>query len=569
MTTTAQSKIRKIIASIALVLSVAASASAFPIVSNLGHFALADTNGTKTVVGRFNTLHLVFEGNQQIFHTSSTDGVNWSAPQQLSIGPSATTPTIAVNAVGDLAVAYISDPSFNGEGELFYTYKRFLSPWSAPVRVYNTLASAPTMVGYGRDVHLAWVDLDIFYTSFQLDFPPQVQLSSSDVEQVAAYSFCCGQVNSMPSIAVARRDKCNRQTPIVRVGYFKYESTPGQTTIEANLSDRDPGGWLPLTTIYSGGGWSTVPQGTFPISSSLAANRRTGDFYFASSFMADSVNTSELVRVDKAGSFNVTNVAPGALALMHVAAAQSSCSDGLRLASSEFQVGGPNGSYGLTRLRTGQWTPGTGSPSWASTSSVGTSGRDPQAVYWSRCAASTAHRVGIAYDRYVTQGTSDLESDYSSSGGCSPGLLCLDPRQLCFETVINIASTLRIAGGGFGNPGEVGEVAIEVKNDAVEPFKDLVTLDVELPAGVELLETEGEDWHCEAAEGRQMCFSRLEVLEPGTSSELLLTLKSTGESPGEDCGKETPCDQLCVLAEPEEDDNPEDNRACLSLGSAK
>ncbi len=572
--TPAARTIRGLAVLIILGLALSAPAPGNTIRSGVSPAALSEPHANKAVVGRSNTPHLVFVDNQQVFHTyhtSTPQGGFWSLPQQISTGPSAISPAIAVNALGDLAVVYVNDPDVNGMGELFYTYKRLQSSWSAPVRIYASVASEPTIAGYGRDVHLAWVDLSVYYASFQLDFPPTTPLAPSALEEVASYT-CCNETNSGPSIAVARRDRCDRQPPIVRVSYFSVEQVSiDDATVRAELVDRQAFNSWPSVYLDSRTG---PDEANVPISSSLAANRRTAEFYFTYSFMGTDPITSggtlvnRLARVDRTGLSNVDDpfntTSP---LLVRVAAAQSSCSHGVRVAWAEVRPGPVF--YWPTQLLTDQWPPGISTPAWGLPSLLGSDARDPQPVYWNRCVAGTTRRIRAIHEALDPGGLYKLKDDYWSSTGCSPASFCLDPGQLCLDTVINVASHLRIAGGGFGLPGEVGEVAIEVENDATEPFEDLVTLDVELPAGVELVGIEGEEWLCDATEGRLACFSRLEVFEPGVTSELLLALKSTGESPGDGCSKETPCDQLCVLAEPEEDDNPEDNRACLLLGSVK
>jgi hypothetical protein len=331
-------------------------------VSQVSAFSLRDTNGQKIVAGP-GGLHVVFVSGSAVKYLTSTNGSTWSAPVGVAtVAINASRPTIAV-AGNTIGVAYVKS------NYVYYTYKLTTGNWSAPFQIWS--GDSVAMVGYGSTMHLAVGGFEVKYFSFPANSP-------SAAWWPVGGSLVCGSTTIYtPAIAVMRTSASNSSTR-VRVAYFKRslpDSTCPNLPITFGLWLYEKLGTGAFVALISGGGQTTgTPHG---VSTSLAANNGTGEFYLAASYVDNGAST--FVRYQ-----DVWNNGPWQSAqilatqgLIDIAAA--SCGK-FRIAVSDIVAG--NGMYGPTWYRSGQWL-GV-NPTWTEPQGVQVTalGRDPQALFW-------------------------------------------------------------------------------------------------------------------------------------------------------------------------------------------
>lgn len=109
--------------------------------------SIAHGNANKIVIGRFNTLHVVYETQGRVRYSTSADGVAWSAPSDVSpSGTVARHPALAVDGAGKVGVVWVANPGANGVGNLYYSHKvgtTWISTW------LNAAGAEPAIIASG------------------------------------------------------------------------------------------------------------------------------------------------------------------------------------------------------------------------------------------------------------------------------------------------------------------------------------------------------------------------------------------------------------------------------------
>jgi len=336
-------------------------------VSQVTSAALRDTNGQK-IIQTPSGLHAVFVSGSAVKYLKSTDGITWSAPTGLAtVAASGSHPAIAI-AGNTIGVAYVKN------GDVYYVYKTNSGSWSTPVQVW----AGPylSMVGYGSMMHLTTGGFEIHYFSFPPTSPP----SGGAGLQIVSGSLLCGTtLNYMPAIAVMPMSASN-PTPRVRVAFI-HSFTPDLNCPNVprafDLEVYEKQGASGFVSLPIGIGLGPFTGSPYGVSTSIAANIATGEFYLAASYVNNGAET--LILYQDAwhnGQWRSAQIL-STQGLIDIAAA--SCGK-FRIAVSDIVSG--NGTYGPTWYRSGQWA-GV-NPTWAEPQKiqVTTMGRDPQAFFW-------------------------------------------------------------------------------------------------------------------------------------------------------------------------------------------
>jgi hypothetical protein len=332
-------------------------------ISQVTSVALRDTNGQK-IIKTPSGLHAVFVSGSDVKYLTSTDGITWSAPVALrTVATGASRPAIAV-AGNTIGVAYVQGI------DIYYRYKLSNGNWSPAVQI----GAGPdvAMVGYGSTMHLTFGGFEVLYLSFPATSP------SGNGWQIVSGSPLCGNTDIyMPAIAVMPMSASN-STARVRIAFFRRwtpDFTCPNSPTQFGLELYEKQGTNGFASLISGFGQTTgYPYG---ISTSLAANISTGEFYLAASYVDNgSATFIKYQDVWNNGPWRNAQILP-TRGLIDIAAA--SCGK-FRIAVSDIVSG--NGTYGPTWYRTGQWS-GV-NPTWAEPQKVQVTalGRDPQAFFW-------------------------------------------------------------------------------------------------------------------------------------------------------------------------------------------
>ena len=404
------------------------------------NLALSATNGNKIVVAPNNSLHSVYAENGQIKYTASADGTKWTFPLVISLGSGTTNPTIAVaskNGKVIVGVAYV-----DGVAKApFYTYTVMGSGfWIQPVLVAGDsglAATEPSMVGYGENMHLAWngSGVTLHYAGFAADATANPILPVSEDVRVLFLGLGPGYSFALPSIAVSKTSASDN-TPLVRIAYWQYCNNYGTSFppfINVEVATRPAGQeiewpWKSVMSygVYLDGSASFIGNNLRLTALSMAANATTGDFYVAFSYQwrkwtnNANLSSTELyfqnawtgngswqkeTLLSKATQIDVTST--------------NGTMRRVRIAVSEVDSNG----WGATWFRTAQHQGGL---TWLQLPvAMGTQGRDPQALFWSRlCFEGVRATVGkwrenyIFYTAYDSNSTPNQKITLGSEEGC-------------------------------------------------------------------------------------------------------------------------------------------------------
>jgi hypothetical protein len=332
------------------------------VISQVTSAALRDTNGQK-IIAAPGGLHAVFVSGSTVKYMTSTDGITWSAPPSRStveIGASRPAIAAAGNTIG---VAYVKN------SYVYYRYKQSNGTWSTPVQFWPS--PDVSMVGYGSTMYLTLGGYEVMYFSFPATAP-----SASTLIFVGGSLICGTTIIYTPAIAVMPMSATN-PTARVRIAYFR-SFTPDSTcqnlpaTFGLELYEKQgTGGFIQLANGIP------LTANHYGVSTSLAANTGTGEFYLGASYGGSTSST--FIQYQHAwnnGQWRNAQILPKQ-ALIDIAAA--SCGK-FRIAVSDIISG--NGTYGPTWYRSGEWL--SVNPNWAEPQPVQVTvlGRDPQAFFW-------------------------------------------------------------------------------------------------------------------------------------------------------------------------------------------
>ena len=117
-------------------------------------YTSTDSRAPSLVVTGSGTVHVVWEEEASIYHTSGSSG-SWSAPAEVVLGDS---PALALDSSDGVHMAFVSE--MGGTFDVFYT-RWDGGGWTLPVNVSATsgVSSAPVIAcAPGNSVHIVWAD---------------------------------------------------------------------------------------------------------------------------------------------------------------------------------------------------------------------------------------------------------------------------------------------------------------------------------------------------------------------------------------------------------------------------
>lgn len=435
----------------------AEAASLAPILSGYWNMPnLEYANGNKVAVGRFNHLYTVLATSTLQYGNSDIEFVDYDpvsatwTDYQLTFDGMSYQPTVAVDTTGRAVVAWINRSCLIPT--IYYAYQSVLNCptcWSQPKQI-TFQGAEPAIAAEGGVVHLTWTTRDrVQYMSFPTISPPSASVSMGNVVDV---SNCANTQFYQPSIALAHPPCSPLSVRISALLIANEQQTVGtchtaDTKAGPRVYERDN------TTLA----WSQVfqevvsnpapnQQNPVAISSSMNANRLTGDFYLA---WSDEQNLAPRTWVGhgKGTAWDLSQPIDNQRHHVHVGAKGGGSTGHFRLAVSD--PGWSTGAYS----ETGRWNGGltwTGPSITIPDSTYGFVGH-PQALYWSRCASSTLSEVKIYTEAgWTTAPQTEVATDWSQTGPVNCRLISIGdaiPFPNCFETHLSIAQMVAAGGG--------------------------------------------------------------------------------------------------------------------------
>lgn len=385
--------------------------------------ALAHGNGDKMAIGRFNTLHAVYEDGGFVKYVTSSDGDNWTAPALVS--PSAyvsALPAITVDSAGTVAVVYVGHYDSSTElGRIYYAYKPLGGGWTVSELV--TSGTQPDITSNGRTVYVTWTTFDrVQYLSFGTETPPPTTTFGEEID----VNTCEGSRFVQPSVAVARRP-CD--SPVPRVAYLvevdeRSNPDPSCVSLVTKIGPRvckrdDAGTWgLEWSDLVSA---SNPPAGVEAVSLSMNSDRAGGHLFLAWSDRSDSTERTRLAH-GKNGTWAATTQEN---ARRHVHVQPKEHGNGkFRFAWVEEGPYAPWIQWVSTDAyhRSGTWASGA-APSWIDPAPVQIDwiliGR-PQAQWWGKCSSSSYSRVRVYVEAEQVCANVRLATDFETGLACPP-----------------------------------------------------------------------------------------------------------------------------------------------------
>ena len=386
--------------------------------------ALALANGDKVAVGRFNSLHVVWEFQDSIRYSTSLTGVpgSWSAATEIAPGIPGTMPAIASDSDGTLVVAFVANPNAAGLGRIRYARKAWGANWTNVEVV--TSGSQPAIEARSGRVYLTWTTFGrIQYTSFPTQSPPAPMALGEVLESTA----CANTRFTRPSVALVR-ENCSLVPKVAYLWQSDERNNPNlmcqspETRIGPRVKARAANGvW---SQQYSDWVTQTSPAiGVEAVSLSMNAQYTSGHTFLA---WSDTSNGNARTRLahGQNGVWNTVTVAPTALHA-HVAAKSASTLGDYRLAWVKRDGILPFVDFDAA-FRTGRWTSGP-SPTWLDptpTLLMGSSGAQagyPQATFWARCANQSYTTVEAVAEAELLPYQPAIENHYVDQQPCPSG----------------------------------------------------------------------------------------------------------------------------------------------------
>lgn len=393
--------------------------------------AMAHANGDKVVIGRFNTLHAVWQAENSIRYATSVsgEGGSWTAAAAVAPGLPGAMPAIASDTDGTLVVAFVANPNASGVGQIRYARKAWgAAGWSSPVEVVIA-GTQPDIEARGGRVYLTWTSLGrVQFTSFPIDAPP----APLSVGEVIEGSSCANTRFLWPSLALVR-ESCQL---VPKVAYLRQIDERNNANLACYSPTTQVGPRVrarnPSTGVWTQEFTDTVAAsfpatGVSAVSLSLNAQYTSGHTFLA---WSDTSNGNARARLahGQNGLWSAVTLEPTPLHT-HVAVKPDSPMGDYRLAWVKR-----DGIHAPTFLfldfdaafRTGRWTSGP-SPTWLDplpTILMGNSGASaghPQATYWSRCfdhSLTTVQALAVTSLEFITPA---IQEHYVDQQPCPAG----------------------------------------------------------------------------------------------------------------------------------------------------
>lgn len=377
------------------------------------------SNGNKIMVGRFNTLHAVYESGAIIKYTTSADGFTWSTPANVSAGYGAADHgSIAIDSSGNIGIVWVASPGANGVGALYYASKTHAATaWNVVSLGVN--GAEPAITGRGTTMYLAWTIVQMVqYASFPSLTPGTL------VVEILESSSCPNTGFRKPSITLIQ-NPC--YPPIPRVGYLYFsdeQATGGacqalNTLVGPHVCQRNnvSSTWA---MIYDGTQSSLAAGSVEPISLSLSANFSTGNTFLAWSDEQNGTARTLLAH----GNPNTWTASTFDADRHHVHVRANGASNA---PATQFRLAWTGGGFSDeffnwdTHYDTATW-PGA-APAWAGSVHLsaygGYTGR-PQGVFWKRCASGLYFTTQAYFEAEPACSSAFVATDFETTSPCPP-----------------------------------------------------------------------------------------------------------------------------------------------------
>lgn len=440
MTDKARSIALALILALAAFPAVADPFALFPV--GFGYKSLEFSNGNKIMVGRFNSLHAVYQDGAIIKYTTSADGSSWSTPVGLSVGfGTADHGSIAIDSIGNIGVVWVSNPNADGVGPIYYARKTHASTvWTVSQLVSS--GAEPAITGRGTTMYVAWTTIQMVqFASFSTLSPPP----SMAFGEILESSSCPNTGFRRPSITLIQ-SPC--KPPIPRVAYLYYSDEQGTVGACQSLATQVGPHVCQRNNITST--WSMIYDNTIsdttagsavdPISLSISANYTTGDTFLAWSDEQTGVARTMLARGH--GVTWDTSTFDAQRRHVHVRARGAS-----NAPATEFRLAwtGNSGWFDEffswdTYYDTATWT--GANPAWYGADLLsdygGYTGR-PQGIFWKRCASGQYSTTQSYFEAEGLCTSKYMATDFTTVTGCPvtlPGPLVSFP---CRYAVVAVA----------------------------------------------------------------------------------------------------------------------------------
>ena len=400
--------------------------------TNFGH-ALEYANGDKVAVGRFNTLHTVWEDGALIKYSTSSDGYSWSTPELVAPGVPAAMPAIASDSNGTLVVVFVANPNAQGLGTIQMARKEWGAAGWGGCQLVDS-GTQPDVHARSGKTHVTWTTINrVQYMQFPTASPPASVAFGEEIEVTA----CPGTGFVRPSVTVVR-ENCD---PIVKVAYLRYSdetSNPDPvcasliTEVGPRVCSRDgAGAWsLEWDSIITA---TAPPQGVEAISLSLNSHYSSGHKFLAWSDTSNGASRTVLGR--GLGGTWFTETLNTEATHVHIQSDRRSQTGRFRTAWVERDASGFIEFFDWNAaFRTGQWTSG-GALNWeeaspviiAATTGGATVGR-PQATFWRRCHSGVMDTVEVVANVEGVCATMRIMNHMTANQTCPPaGPYGIDP----------------------------------------------------------------------------------------------------------------------------------------------
>ncbi len=391
----------------------------FPV--GFGYKSLEFSNGNKIMVGRFNTLHAVYQDGAIIKYTTSADGSSWTTPVGISAGyGTADHGSLAIDSAGNIGVVWVSNPNINGVGPIYYARKTHASTTWAVSQLVSSGAE-PAIAGRSTTMYVAWTSIQkVQFASFSTLSPPPSMASGEILES----SSCPNTGFRRPSITLIN-SPCKPAIPRVAALYYSDE----QGTVGACQSLVTQVGPHVYQRNNTNSTWSMIYDNTIsdaaagsavdPISLSISANFTTGDTFLAWSDEQTGVARTMLARGH--GATWDTSTFDADRRHVHVRARSAS-----NAPATEFRLAW-TGNAGWfdeffswdTYYDTATWT--GANPAWYGADLLsdygGYTGR-PQGIFWKRCASGQYSTTQAYFEAEGPCTSKDMATDFTTVTGC-------------------------------------------------------------------------------------------------------------------------------------------------------
>lgn len=374
-------------------------------------------NGNKIVVGKLNSLHVVWADADSgdigygysidIAGTPEDEGGGNSWDQRWWNPGAASMPTIAVDSTGKAHVVWILSANAEGVGKMFYTRQTQIGCvsnwcWTAPLQI-SASASEPSLVAQGAQLHLTWTNrYQVRYATWAAAAPP----TGTVLGEIVHYSTCPETRFHQPSVAVVNSTPCQITPKIAFLVAAKEPQTFGLCVEGAQVGPRvfsrnmNNGVWNPVADFLTPlAPYSETDPDPVAFSLSLASNPGSQSLYLAwSDELGGSVRTLTTYSRGNAWVWGTPVPLSSQKRYVHVRGRNSSAGQ-FRIAAS----GPANGAYPQLTPSiwhgTGKWSnPSAPTFAWLEapifmTSTNFPEGLSPQGIFWQKCSGASPREL--------------------------------------------------------------------------------------------------------------------------------------------------------------------------------